>query len=304
MNTVELIHRKKNTYSVPEIRKMLGLGKTESYWILQHRPFEVTRVSGQMRVLKSSFDDWYDNQVKYKKVDGSPPGTALKAWSYSVQEAAEILAISDTTVYLHLEKWGLETFTVDSVTRITKDSFERWYASQDKYRNAEDREKDLPLLDDSYSMQEMRRMLGIHRNGIYNIVAKEGPNGFFEYVYVAGQKRVTKSSFWAWYHHQSYYHITDSIEEAEAFKPFNSHRKKERQSEPEPVKKPIPVKSSYRVKDLMDALGIEKKEAYALIQGFKIKAIKAGKSFIIPASSFHALLEERGLTDGIDQEAE
>ena len=90
---------KKKSYSVPEIRKMLGLGKTESYWLLQHRPFEVKMLYGQMRVMKSSFDDWYENQVKYKKVDGSPPGTALRAMSYSVSEVAELLSVSETTIY-------------------------------------------------------------------------------------------------------------------------------------------------------------------------------------------------------------
>lgn len=48
----------------------------------------------------------------------------------------------------------------------------------------------------------------------------------------------------------------------------------------------------------MEVLGISRKAAYAMIQNFEIKAIKVGSSFIIPASSFNALLEERGLING------
>lgn len=98
MNPAELMQLKKKSYSVPEIRRMLGLGKTESYWLLQHRPFEVKTLYGQMQVMKSSFDDWYENQVKYKKVDGSPPGIALRAMSYSVSEVFMPKAVAEMLV--------------------------------------------------------------------------------------------------------------------------------------------------------------------------------------------------------------
>ena len=303
MKTVELIQLKKTTYSVPEIRKMLGLGKTDSYWLLQHRPFEVKTLNGQMRVTKSSFDNWYDNQVKYKKVDGTPPGTALRAMSYSVSELANLLSVSDTTIYEHYKQWGLECFTVDFTTRITKESFEAWYPSQEIYRIAEDREKDKPLLENTYSMPDMRRMLGLHRNQVYYIVDKAEQDGSFEFVYVAGQKRVTKASFWHWYEGQSRYRIKESSDRVEIASPSKAHKKKQL-AESTPAKKTIPIKSSYRIEDLMYVLGVGKKAAYTMIQNFEISAIKAGNTFIIPASSFNALLEERGLIDGNNQTEE
>lgn len=297
MNPVELIQLNKKTYTVPEIQDMLGLGKTESYWLLQHRPFEIKILCGQMRVVKTSFDTWYDNQVKYKKVDGTPPGTALKAMSYSVPEVAALLAVSETTIYTHLKAWGVETFSVDFTTRIKKDSFERWYASQSIYRLAEDRESDQPLIADTYSMPDMMRLLHVHRNTIYYIVDKEGSNGAFEYVFVAGQKRITKASFWRWYEGQSRYKVKEPYKQ-EGVPDTNKASANEPNTETVPASSIPPVKSSYRVEDLMEVLGISKKAAYAMIQNFEIKAIKAGKSFIIPASSFNELLEERGITNG------
>ena len=44
--------QKKTTMSVPEMRRMLGLRKTDSYWL----------------VHKQCFEHWYANQVKYKNL--------------------------------------------------------------------------------------------------------------------------------------------------------------------------------------------------------------------------------------------
>ena len=52
---------KKATYSIPTIRKMLGLGKTESYWLIEHRKFETVVLHGHVRVTKASFEEWYEN---------------------------------------------------------------------------------------------------------------------------------------------------------------------------------------------------------------------------------------------------
>ena len=86
--------KKRTTMSVPEMRRMLGLGKTDSYWLVHRQCFETIIVAGKMRVVIDSFEHWYANQIKYKKVDGSPPGTELRAYSYSVQEMAELLGPS------------------------------------------------------------------------------------------------------------------------------------------------------------------------------------------------------------------
>ena len=106
--------KKRTTMSVPEMRRMLGLGKTDSYWLVHRQCFETIIVAGKMRVVIDSFEHWYANQIKYKKVDGSPPGAELRAYSYSVQEMAELLGVSDDTVYTLIKRDHIETFEVDT----------------------------------------------------------------------------------------------------------------------------------------------------------------------------------------------
>ena len=59
---------KKTTMSVPEMRELLGLKKTESYWLVHRGFFKTKIIGGQMRVDLESFEEWYRNQVKHKKI--------------------------------------------------------------------------------------------------------------------------------------------------------------------------------------------------------------------------------------------
>ena len=106
----------KKSMSVPEMRRLLGLGKTDSYWLIKKGYFKTIMLFGKMRVMVDSFEEWYANQFHYKKVDGTPPG---QNWRHtmSIRETADILGIAPTTVY----------------SRIDKKSFEEWYANQSKY---------------------------------------------------------------------------------------------------------------------------------------------------------------------------
>ena len=58
---------KKKSMSVMEMGRMLGLKKTNSYWLIKKGWFETIVVAGKMRVLVDSFGDWYQNQTHYKK---------------------------------------------------------------------------------------------------------------------------------------------------------------------------------------------------------------------------------------------
>lgn len=61
------IRKSKKTMSVPEMRRLLGLKKTDSYWLVHRNFFQTYIVNGQMRVDIASFEKWYANQVKHKK---------------------------------------------------------------------------------------------------------------------------------------------------------------------------------------------------------------------------------------------
>lgn len=58
----------KISMSVPEMRKLLGLGKTASYWLVKKNYFETVIVAGRMRVMIESFERWYRAQTHYKMI--------------------------------------------------------------------------------------------------------------------------------------------------------------------------------------------------------------------------------------------
>lgn len=203
--------RKRTSMSVPEMGRMLGLCKTESYWLIKKNYFKTITVGGTMRVMLDSFENWYANQFKYQKVDGTPPGEELKKTTYSASELGERLGISEASAYELIGKGHFEVVEVLGKRRISKESFERWYASQNKYLTVEDQKDSEGIIAETYSMPELARMLGVHRQNIYDLVAK----GHFETIMVGRQKRITQASFKKWYVHQNRYKLIDDTTGAE-----------------------------------------------------------------------------------------
>lgn len=159
--------RKRTSMSVLEMGRMLGLGKTESYWLIKKNYFKTILVGNTMRVMIDSFEEWYANQFKYQKVDGTPPGEELKKTTYSMEELGQRLGLKEATAYELVAKGHFDVVDVLGKRRVTKESFERWYASQTDYRTVEDQELDADIMASTYGLPEMARMLGVHRQTIY-----------------------------------------------------------------------------------------------------------------------------------------
>ena len=94
--------------TVPEMGKLLGLKKTERYWVVHKNVFESKEIAGKIRINIASFEKWYANQIKYHKVTGEESGKELKSWSYSVKEVADLLGVDDYLVYELLKKNQIE----------------------------------------------------------------------------------------------------------------------------------------------------------------------------------------------------
>lgn len=184
--------KKKTTMSVPEMQRLLGLGKTDAYWLVKKQCFETVVVAGKMRVVIDSFEHWYANQVKHSKVHGPPPGKELRAKSYSPQELAEELGVALSTIYDIIKRCHIETFEVDTWMRIPKDSFREWYSAQHKYRTRADRARDAVLEADTLTMPEVARLLQIPRKAVYHILLYGPDRDKFDFVFIAGRRRVTK----------------------------------------------------------------------------------------------------------------
>lgn len=187
---------KKATYmTAAEMGRLLGLKKTERYWLLHKHCFEWEEIMGKFRINIASFEKWYANQIKYKKVTGEEPGLDLKKRTFSPREIAEMLGICESSAYDVINANNIETEIVDYWKRIPKDAFYKWYYSQTKYRIKEDRERDLAIESTTISMPEMARLLGVERSTVYSILKSSKYKDLFEMVIVAEQKRITVESF-------------------------------------------------------------------------------------------------------------
>ena len=191
----------KTSMSVPEMRKLLGLGKTESYYLVKKNYFKTIIVGKKMRVMVDSFEEWYGNQSWYKKVDGTPPGELIKQYTLSAEELGMKLGITETSAYELMAKGHFEDVPVLGKKRITQKSFDDWYASQSFYRTVEDQQEDMASMEQTYSMPEIARMLGMPRKNIYHVINKNP----FEIVQIGRYKRITKESFHKWYERQETY---------------------------------------------------------------------------------------------------
>ena len=174
--------QKRTWMTVPEMGKLLGLKKTDRYWLVHKNVFESKEIAGKIRINIASFEKWYANQIKYHKVTGEEPGKELKSWSYSVKEVADLLDVDDYLVYELLKKNQMEAVIVDYWKRIPKESFQNWYKSQSRYRTKEDREKDALLEDATITMPEMAQLLGTTRSAVYTILDNPKYSHFFEFI--------------------------------------------------------------------------------------------------------------------------
>lgn len=193
--------KKRTSMSVMEMGKLLGLGKTESYYLVRKNYFKVITVGTTMRVMIPSFEEWYANQSFYKKVDGPEPGSQLKQASMNAEELGTLLGITESSAYDLIAKGHFEKVDALGKMRISNESFWKWYSTQSIYRTVEDQAKDAEEMEATLRMPEIARMLGIHRNQVYYIVKTAN----WETVQIGRYKCVTKDSFYRWYENQSHY---------------------------------------------------------------------------------------------------
>lgn len=103
--------KNRTTMSVPEMRRMLGLGKTDTYWLVHKQCFETIMVAGKMRIVIESFEHWYVSQSKYRKLcDRSPEEiNAIERKQkiaekprLAVDESKAAFTLQETAVFLDL----------------------------------------------------------------------------------------------------------------------------------------------------------------------------------------------------------
>ena len=197
----------KKTMSVPEMRRLLRLKKTESYWLVHRNFFETKIIDGKMRVDIESFEKWYANQVKHKKVNGEEPGAELMKTSYSFQDAANLLGINSANLYEIWKKENLETITVDYVKRIPIEVFEQWYENQIMYQKVDKMPTITDLKADYIPLQDAADLLGITKEKLSVITRASRFKDMFEIRVFENKKWISKKSFQQFLNAQNVYQV-------------------------------------------------------------------------------------------------
>ncbi len=264
----------RTTMSVREMADMLGLGKTESYWLINKRLFKTVQISGRTRMDIQSFDLWYDNQVKYHIVGGRPPGAKLKASSYSAADIGRILGISESYAYELIKKEDFPIITVDYWMRVPKKAFDKWYRSQSHFRDREDKERDAAVEEASITIPEMARMLGVSRNRVYALLRSKKAGGVLEVIEVGGWKRITRESFEKWYAGQDRY-----------------TRRKAPQAGPRQRDVNESYPEGYTVRQAAEKYDLSVGMIYKWIREGRIETTQTGRMKLLPREAFDSWME-------------
>lgn len=133
----------KTSMSVIEMGKSIGLGKTESYWLVHKEQFETRFVAGKMRVMVESFERWYANQLHYKKISGELPGKELLKRTMTVPTMAKLLGIKEANAYELIHRLHFRSVKTEYSSQrllIDKATFNEWLKKQTHYKIVEGKE--------------------------------------------------------------------------------------------------------------------------------------------------------------------
>lgn len=140
MENSSLSSPKKKTMTVAEMAKILGICKTESYFLLHHNYFETITVNKKTRIIIESFEKWYAQQRRYRKVNGEEPGSKLSRYM-TITDIADILNISFSSAsYIYYEAGHFKTVLICNQTYIRRKDFEKWYQGQSYYKKRTEQE--------------------------------------------------------------------------------------------------------------------------------------------------------------------
>ena len=118
--------------SVHEMGDMLGLKKTERYWLVHKNYFRTETLLGKMRVEIASFEkwyanqDWYHSQSRYRTQEDRKKDAAAEAASLSMPEAAELAGVEPATVAYWYTTGKISVRKTGKIIRIPREAFEQW----------------------------------------------------------------------------------------------------------------------------------------------------------------------------------
>ena len=120
--------------SIREAAALLGLQEATLYDLLKKKPFQTIQVDNRTRIDRASFWAWYESQDFYRTVADQQADRQKIGETLTMTEVARLLGTHRNNVYYLVQKGCFETIQTSRTKLICKDSFERWYEGQSKYR--------------------------------------------------------------------------------------------------------------------------------------------------------------------------
>lgn len=268
--------------SVREMRQLLGLGKTDSYWLVHQGFFETIKVNGKMRVVIDSFEHWYSMQTKHRKVTGEEPGSKLHEETLSAKEIAKLLGICTQQASVLIRQENLPYVKVHSQFQVPKDAFERWYESQTHY--VTERVRTASLKGKWLSLPRIGTMIGKKRSTAYSIVNSAAGREALETVRLGNRTYVKAASFERWLAGQKKYQLVPERKLCKVTRKVNKPGMQLCQS-----KNP----NYYTVEEVCRIYGMRHSELYEKLQSGDIPALRIGTTWRIKRTEFDELLQER-----------
>ena len=191
-----------------------------------------------------------------------------------------------------MKQAGVEFVLVDYWKRYPPKAFDKWHRSQNRYRNAEDREKVRDILESSMAMPEMARLLGVPRSTVYGILNQ---SEILKTIEFDGRRRVTKKSFYEWYGSQDDYHIvSDEIPETvkgEDNRRIEAYRRAvlERDGHSKNIGNDVYL----TVNEAAVLAGVNPATVHKWIKKGKVEAVQSSKTIRIPRQEFEGWLQGR-----------
>ena len=129
--------QKRTWMTVPEMGKLLGLKKTDRYWLVHKNVFESKEIAGKMRINIASFEKWYDSQSRYRTKEDREKDAIVEEATITMPEMARLLGLTRSQVYqiLRNPKYShfFETIVIAEKKRITKENFQKCLEGQNQF---------------------------------------------------------------------------------------------------------------------------------------------------------------------------
>ena len=201
--------------TVRQMGELLGLKRTEWYWLLHKNLFEVRNICGKTMVNVASFEKWYAGQIHYHKVTGEEPGRLVNAATYSIRDLTGLLGISESRVYALIKREQLETVSVDFRMRVPREAFDQWYSSQSRYRKTKEKQKENNRLHSALTIPQMAALLGIPEDEGYLILEDNEYAHFFKCIILDGQRWIMQEDFEAFLAGQDRFRLVEVVKRAD-----------------------------------------------------------------------------------------